>query len=159
MGATGALYLQAFSGATQAYSQYQAGRAEQRLANFNARQAELQAQDAITRGREAQQRLRQQVKQVRGTQRARFAGQNVVVGRGSSAQVDAETQVIGELDALTIRNNAAREALGYRTEAIDRRLRGKFARIEGQQRAIGTLLTTGADVARTRYEYKQAGIL
>ena len=98
---------------------------------FNAAQAELQAADALSRGREEESRFRTQVRGLIGSQRAGFAGQNVDVGSGSAADVQADAARLGALDALQIRNNAAREARGFDAEATDRRMAADIARRGG----------------------------
>lgn len=149
MGATAAFM---FAGtALQAYGQYQSGKFTNALMQQNARVAEIQAEDALSRGTEAEQLHRQQVQGLIGSQRASFAGQNVDVGSGSALDIQAETSLLGELDALTIRTNAAREAWGHRVQAEDYRARGRIARAEGTIGAASTLLTGGA---RTYYMAK-----
>jgi hypothetical protein len=58
--------------------------------------------------------------------------------------VQKETAGMGELDALRIRNNAAREAWGYRVGAANSRMGGKYAAQEANTQAIATLATTGS---------------
>jgi len=145
MGASAAVGLTLAGGGLQAYGQYQSGRANERLMDYNARLAEQQAEDALARGREAERRMRTDVRRTIGSQRARLAASGVdISAEGSAVDLFADTARLGELDALTIRNNAAREAWGYRTQAVDYRARGDLARREGTYRAVGTLLTTGA---------------
>lgn len=99
---------------------------------FNARVADLQAEDALLRGAEQEQQFRTQVRQLIGRQRAGYAAQGVDVGVGSPVDVAGDTAYLGELDALTARNNAMREAWGYRVEAEDRRKAADVARKGGQ---------------------------
>ena len=145
------------TGAYSAYQQNQAGRAARRQGEYqgdifdlNAADAERQAEDATARGREAESRHRVGVKQLIGSQRAGLAASGVDIGTGSARDVQEEAAYLGELDALTIRNNAKREALGYRTQAANLRAEGMMARRAGRnqqkaanQAAVGTLLTTG----------------
>lgn len=106
------------------------------LAEFNAAVAELQAKDAITRGDQEANRFRQRLKVFTGEQRAGIATGNVDVGYGSAVDVQADTALTGELDALTITTNATREAWGYRVEATDLRERARIARKEGTNAAL-----------------------
>ncbi len=101
------------------------------LAEFNAAIADLQAKDTEVRGEQEAQRFRVRTRQLIGEQRAGFAAGNVDVGYGSTVDVQADTAFIGELDALTVKTNAAREAWGYRIEATDLRKRAQIARKEG----------------------------
>jgi len=101
------------------------------LADYNASVADLQAADAIDRGKDEEGRFRLQVRGLIGSQRAGFGASNVDVGFGSAVDTQADAAFLGELDALTIRTNAAREAWGYQVQAEDLRRRGQIARQEG----------------------------
>jgi hypothetical protein len=119
-----------------------AGEAEQAAANaqagitdFNASVADLQAQDALDRGAQEEARFRQGVKLMMGSQRAGVAASNVDVGFGTPVDVQADTAYRGELDALTIRTNAARTAWGYNVEAADLRAGAAIQRKTGVYQA------------------------
>lgn len=144
MGATAAI-ISAIGTTTQAVGTIQAGRSADHVAGFNARMAEWQARDAERRGDEAANRHRAQVTRMIGSQRAALAAQGVNVEDGSAAEVQLDTAMLGEMDALTIRNNAAREALGYRAQAIDYRRRGALERSQSGIAALGTILTGGIE--------------
>lgn len=118
----------------------------------DAKMAEAQAADAIARGREAELRQRTATKQFRGAQRAGFAAQGVVLDSGSARDVQEEGVAMGELDALTIRNNARREAYGFQVQAGDLARQGKLAELSARNQAAslrsesyGTLLTGAAN--------------
>lgn len=134
-------------GLLQANSQYQAGRQNQALAKYNAKVADLQAKDALSRGRESERRLRTQTRQQIGSQRASLAAQGIEVNEGTAADIQDDTAYFGELDALTIRNNAALEAWGYRTQRVNHQMSGEMAMARGRNNAYGTLLTTGGQAA------------
>lgn len=72
--------------------------------------ADYQAQDALKRGQVAEQERRQKTAQQIGAQRAALASSGTDVNTGSNADIQGDTASTGELDALTIRNNAEREA-------------------------------------------------
>lgn len=115
-----------------------AGQAQQRaaedegaLADYNAAVADLQAADAISRGAEDEQRFRSKVRLAIGAQRAGFAASNIDAGFGSAVDVQADAAVLGELDALTIRSNAAREAWGFTVQGENYRRGGEIARQGG----------------------------
>lgn len=126
--------------AQQAASESQAD-----LTEYNADVAGLQAADAIARGAEEENRYRTQVRGIIGSQRAAFAGNNVDVGFGSAVDVQADAAFLGELDALTIRTNAAREAWGYNVQGEDLRRGAAIARREGTaQAAAGRQMQSAA---------------
>jgi len=146
-------------------AQAAAAESEAQIQDFNATVADQQAQDAIARGQQDEQRYRSQVRGLLGSQRAGFAGANVDVDFGSSVDVQADAAQLGELDALQIRTNAAREAWGYSVSATDYRNRAAVARKEGVNldkagqaaasasyvSAAGTILGTSTSLLFSKY--------
>ncbi len=135
-----------FAGAgLSAGSSIQSGRFNERVANTNAGFAEMQAIDAEKRGIEDEANMRVRIRQQIGQARAAYASQNVQVGVGSAGETEASIAYMGEKDAITIRNNAAREAWGYRVQAWNYRQKGAMAKSESQTRALGTVLGAASD--------------
>jgi hypothetical protein len=134
-----------------AYGKLKAGREQQKMFEQNAQFADWQAADAFDRGAVNEKRQRQTTEQVIGAQRTSLAAQNVDVNQGSSLDVQADAAYLGELDALTIRNNAAKEAYGYQVQAKDLRQRGKYANQEGQMGAINSILGGGSSLLLAKY--------
>ena len=126
-----------------AVGNYQSGKYNKSIADSNAAVAEWKAKDAIARGEKDVYDLRTQIKGLIGKQRAGYAGQGVDVNEGTAADIQAQTAYLGELDAITLRNNAAREAYGYRVQGWNYSAQGKMAKFEGTAGAVGSLLTLG----------------
>jgi hypothetical protein len=63
---------------------------------------------------------------------------------GTALDLLGDTAQIGEEDALTIRNNAAREAWGYRNQANEASRWGANQLNNSRGAGIGTLLTAGS---------------
>lgn len=119
----------------------------------NARIARLQAEDALARGHEEEGRYGARLRGELGANRASTAAQGIDVGVGSAVDVQRDMEAMGELDKLTIRNNAAREAWGYNTQAAQYGAQAGYARTSGRNQAkalrtasLGSLLTGAADV-------------
>jgi len=119
----------------------------------NAALAELQATDAIARGREAEARYRTSAKGAVGANRANMAAQGIDLSVGSAVDVQRDLEAVGELDAMTIKNNAAREAWGYKVQATqylhqtDMTLRGAKNQARSlRNQSLGSLLTGAANV-------------
>lgn len=152
-------------------AQKAASESQAQLADYNAAVADLQGKDALERGAEEESRFRTQIRSAIGSQRAGFAAGNIDVGFGSAVDVQADAAFLGELDALTIRTNAAREAWGYKVQGEDLRRRAEIARKEGvyleaagkQQAsaanlgAFTSILGGGASLLQMRYGFKHAG--
>lgn len=92
-----------------------------------------------------------------GQTKAAQAASGIDVNSGSAVDVQASERMLGMLDALTIRSNAARAAYGYRAEAGNftaqaqmLKRRGKMARISGLMDASGTILEGASSVDRQR---------
>lgn len=142
MGATAAV---AINSAGNAYVTSEQGRLQRSVSRFNARMGRMQADDALERGRYVESQYRKDVSKVVGAQRSGYAGQNVDVDSGTAAHIQDETKQIGELDALMIRNNAAKEAMGYRMGAELEAGRGAAASRMANAQAALTLATGGSD--------------
>lgn len=112
----------------------------------NAALSEEAAQDAEARGAAAATHYRSQVHQFLGTQRATIAA-NGIEASGTALDVMADSATQGEMDALTIRNNAAREAFGYRVRGFNALAQSQLDKMSGQMNAAGTLLGGAGQVA------------
>ena len=154
---TGLSYMGSRSAASAAETQ---GNFEAGILRQNADITDQQAQDAIARGQIAEGRQRLDTKQQIGASRAALAAQGVDVGYGSANEVQSSEAQLGELDALTIRNNAAREAWGYNVQGMGYRQQAKLAELGGMNQAASlrnqatSTLLTGA--ANTYGLYSQA---
>lgn len=166
----------------QAYGQHKAGQgaaaagkaqqaaaeSQAELDEFNAHVADQQAQDALERGGAQESKFRSQVRGLIGSQRAGQGASGVDVNYGSTVAVQADAAALGELDALTIRNNAMREQWGYQVEASDLRTKAEIARQTGEFAAeageaagttadfaaVGTLVGGAGSLLMQRYGFK-----
>lgn len=127
-----------------AYGQYQSGKYQSDIARENAKTAEYQGEYAARIGAIDEQNYLAKVRGVLGAQRARLGAAGVDPNTGTPLDMQTDTLQFGARDALTIRNNAAREAWGYRVEAVNSLEQGRLARSEAQYGAASTLLTGGA---------------
>lgn len=130
------------------------GNAQGGLLDMNATLADNQAANATARGDQAASRVQRRGDLLAGEQRTAFAGQGIDTGSGSAAEVMSQDRGISELDALQIKNNAALEALGYKTQATGYRTQADWARTAGaneaaalRRRTFSTLLGGAAELA------------
>lgn len=124
--------------------QFMQGRLQADLFGFNAKVARIQQADALERGREAESRYREGVRQLIGSQRARLAAQGLDPNEGTALDIQADTARTGELDALQIRNNAAMEAWGFKVQEISSKFQAKVAKHDALVSATGTILQGAA---------------
>jgi hypothetical protein len=153
-----------------AYGQIQQGKAEKRrweyqaaVSRNNQKVAEWNAQDAIDRGEIAEKQHRLKVSQIQGKQRSALAASGVEVDSGSSLDVLQDTEYFGEMDALTIRNNAQREAYKYKVNAQNQMaqsglysMQGRDALSASKMNATSTLVS-GAAKGYGQYSTLAAG--
>jgi hypothetical protein len=109
----------------------------------NASIARMQVQDTLERGRLLETQSRFAARKTIGAQRAALAAQGVDVNADSALDVQADTAGLGELDALTIRNNAVREAWGYQVESYNYGLRASVTRAAGESEQMSSILNAG----------------
>lgn len=142
---TGAFWLESIFGAYSAYQTAEGlrkyGEYQQDVYKLNARLAEVQARDALFRGREAQKRYAEEASKVMGTQRVRAAAQGVSLASGSPAELQAEAMRASMMDVLQIENNAWREAMGYKAQAAGALAEGAMRRAAAESQAMSTLTT------------------
>jgi hypothetical protein len=169
--AMASLAITAIGAGTQAYGQKQAGEAaaelgeyNQQVAANNAKYSEAMAQDALQRGDLTASRQRERTAQEIAQQTVAAAGNGVDVNTGSIVDLTSDTARYGELDRLTILNNAQREAFGNRVRGANFESEGNVAYQEGQYAksagttaAFGTALSGAGNVATKWYNFDQAG--
>lgn len=109
--------ISAGSGLLQGISQSNQANAQAADLQRNAAFLNRAANDARARGVVESDNQRVQTQQLIGTQRAAQASNGGDVNEGSNALLQQDTAQYGELDAMIISNNAAREAYGYEVQA------------------------------------------
>lgn len=119
------------------------------VGDFNAKLSEMQAQDALERGGKDAEQLQKQASRMIGSQKAALAAQGIEVDSGSAAEIQNDTKEMAARDAVTIRNNAAREAFGFKVQAMNSTMEGNFAQMGARNQASNTLLVGGMSAAST----------
>lgn len=145
--------IQLGGAALDAGSKRKQGQQDEKTAEANQRLANYQADDALNRGSIEEQRYRRQIARLVGAVRNEAGARNVEM-RGSALSLLEDAAGIGEEDAVTIRNNAAREAWGYRNQASESARWGANARSNANAQAGSSLLTGAAQAYGTWYSAK-----
>jgi len=140
--------------AASAYGTYQETKANNKALDYNAQIAEQNAvvseklaEDATARGELAEYEARIKGRRLLGKQRVASAASGVLVDSGSTLDVLQDTAALNEMDALTVRHNAALEAYGYETEAEQFKSEARLARMSKRspgRRAVVSLLGGGS---------------
>jgi hypothetical protein len=157
----GSTVMGGVSSIQQGNAQAAAGRYNAQVAEMNAKIADNNARDALERGKIEEQNKRREVSMLTGRQRAAMAANGVDLSFGSPLDTLVDTAMLGELDALTIRSNSAREAYNYKVNAENSRADGrlslanaKAAKTGGYLSAMGTVLGGAGDVGKYRASLK-----
>lgn len=127
---------------------------DQKVANYNAavqdQNAALQVEagrDALARGANDAATIKQNFKQANASARAQAGSTGILVDQGQYGDLVAEGSAIGELNALTARNNAEREAYGFKLKANDYTAQGRNMRLSGDVGVSNA--AAGASVAKS----------
>lgn len=127
------------------------GNAQSAAAKNNAivarERAENKAKEGEMRAEQEMQKTRAEVAGIKANQGA----SGVDLGSDSSIDVRSSAEELGELNAINIRANAAREAYGYQTESANYLAESKNDKTSGMIGAAGTLLG-GIGNTYTNYE-------
>lgn len=135
-----AVGMMAAGTAVSAYGQYQAGKARQQAANYNAAIAERNAEIAKDQADYEADRQASKLRRVVASQRVGYLANGVTVS-GSAMDLLSDTVVQGELDRLAILYGGEVEAVNQYAEAARERMAGAAARRAGTIGAFGTLLS------------------
>lgn len=106
-----------------AYAQSEAlrqqGEFQRDMVEINNRFAAMRAEDALKAGERKAQSIRRKARSTVGAQRAAAAAQGLDVSDAGSSVLDQiyDTQSASEDEVITAKNNAWREAWGYKTQA------------------------------------------
>lgn len=120
----------------------------------------LEAADVRARAGADVLKVRGAARRLAGDQRAAMAAQGIDLDSGSAADVVENDQRLAEIDVVTIRNNARKEAWGIEVQAQDARYQGALTRYQGdlarvagrnqaasiRSQATGTLLSGAAEL-------------
>lgn len=132
------------------------------VANQNAGVAELQRQDAITRGQTQEFTSTLRARQLKGAQVAQMAANGVALSEGSPLSILTDTEMMSAADAAVIRQNALKEAWGYQVQGSNYRSNSDLLKMRSDMEspiaAGATSLLTGAGkVAASWYKTRKAG--
>ena len=139
--------MQGAAAAGEAEAIEQQTRFEQNRLAFNKKIAEINAQDAIDRGEEQVADFSKEAARMKGAQRAALAAQGINVDTSTAAAIQYETDKQVDTDIARIRNNAWREAWGYKIEATSIGTQSQLTGLAGKNQARSTLAAGGLQAA------------
>ncbi len=127
-------------GIVQGIAHYKEGQFSAQVQEANAQSAEQAAGDAQLRGLAEQANFKLKAGQLAARQRMALIGANVDLTSGTAVDIAAETQAMTQRDAEVIGNNAAREAWGFKSQALNYRAQGELDKLRGKYAMAGSLL-------------------
>lgn len=135
---------------------YQSG-----MAAINSRLAERTAQSILQAGEQAQGLVSMRAGKVKAAQKVSQAARGVQIGVGSAAEEIATTDLMKEIDMMTINSNAVREAEAARMQAVNygnEALMSEAAAdgVNPYASGVTSLIDSGTSVAMSWYRGKQS---
>lgn len=152
------LGLSALSGVVGAVGSIAAGQYQAAVARRNQQVANENAKQEIEAGQAAAQQQQLKTAAVVGAQKAAQGANGLDVNQGSAVDVRASTEELGDLDALTIRNNAARKAYGFKTQAANYGAEASADTMAGYIGGMSSILGSASSVANKWQAYQTAGV-
>lgn len=147
------------SAGTSIYSGIKQSEAIEKQAAFQAKQfeanskiADIKASEAVTQGDKDANQVRRAGERLGSAQRASFAGQGVDVNSGTARNVQDNTNYMTEMDMARVKNNAWREAWGYKVEAANGIAQASFTRDAGANAARNTLIASGLNAGTSLFK-------
>lgn len=115
-----------FGGINSAYGAFASARStknqlefQAKMSEINARQAEQQAQSIMYSAERQIGQVTLKAGKVKSSQKASMAANGIALGEGNAAETVATTDLMKEIDALTINANAVRAAAAARSQSVN----------------------------------------
>lgn len=153
-----ALASTAAAGTVTAISAEQQASYQSAVAANNAKVASINATTAIQQGQQQEQAKREQTAQLIGRERAAAGASNIDPNTGSPAKIQSDSAQLGELDALTIRNNAARQSWNFQNQSNAFAAESSQAETAGNLNAFSSLIGSASSVSSKWASYSNSGI-
>lgn len=129
--------------AVSAYGSYAAGQAQKAAADYNSQVAMNNAKAQEQQTNEEAKRIQSNAQRVTGAQRAQAAAAGLDPNTGSSTDIQYDSRVQAELDALTARYKGGIAGMNQRAQAALDTAGGQNAATAGMFNAGGTILSGG----------------
>lgn len=117
----GGAFSSAIGGFYSARAQRSSLKFQADMAALNAQLAESSAQQALAQGNQQIADLTLKAGQLKSKQRVALAANGVDLSQGNAAEIQASTDLMKEIDANTLKQNAIRNAWGYRLQGTNYR--------------------------------------
>jgi hypothetical protein len=149
-----AMWAAVAGAAVSAYGSYQQNENVKAVAKHNANVAETKAQDELEQGEKDAQAALRDSRLVQAQQRAAFAAKGLDISEGTPADMIAQTDFFGQMDAATARTNARKAAWNARAQRTGYQMEAAGA--ASRTSAFSSLLGDSGRVA-DRWQQYNAG--
>lgn len=119
---------------------------------FNAKMMRFKKEEIESAGATEAAKVQARAIRFGGTQLVMQAANGNSLSGGDQIAVRSGTQAISNMDAMTIKNNAMRQAFGLEVGATDALLQSSLNSLSAENRANTSLLTGGLNAARHSLE-------
>lgn len=126
------------------YAAKQQGQYANQVAKYNARQQENEATRTRMKGVEEENIQREKTAQLLSTQRAQLGAAGVALESGSALDLQTDTAIIGEADALRVRSAFTERAETMEQQAKFTLAEGRAKQQMGEAAFAGSILGAGA---------------
>jgi hypothetical protein len=123
------------------------------IARNNATMAEYAAADAQRKGEQDAAAVQRKAASLKSSQRVGAAAHGLDVGYGTAGDLQDQTDFFAQEDVNTVRNNAAKDAWGYRAQGQSYQTQARATEHNGQMAVMGTFLGGAGQVADKWYTH------
>lgn len=157
--AAAGVVMSAYSAFSQSAANKAAYKYEAAVNRNNAMISEWNAQDAARRGEQDLIDQRRKTAAVMGAQRATLAGRGIDLSEGSALNILTDTEYLGEQDALTVKDNTAKNVWAAKVQANNDRANADLLKMRANNEnpllsGASSLLTGAGKVADSWSIYK-----
>ncbi|TDY26305.1 hypothetical protein B0G81_6815 [Paraburkholderia sp. BL6665CI2N2] len=166
------LAVSAVGAGVSAYGAVRQGQAASAAASYQAEVAKnnqivanAYSKQAMDDGENQVAAKQQQTSQMIGAERAAMAANGVDLDSGSALRIQGDTAKLGDVDAMTIRNNAARQAYGYQLQGLSYSQQASLdeasssnAQTAGYVNGFSSILSGASSVGSKWAQYKTNGL-
>ena len=142
-----------------AYSSYQQGKAQEAMADRNAKVADNAAANEALAAAENSKRMRENSHRQLAAIRSRMAGSGVRMATGSSLDIIGQAASEFELQTMDLFRDSTARQMTYQNQAVTSRWEGGQYAAAGTLGGIGSLLSGGRTAAKDHADFKQTGII
>lgn len=132
-----------------------AANARAEVAERNMQIERAASRDALERGAEEERRQYRRNALRMGEIRAAQAASGIETDFGTAADVQDDAKLIGWEDAMTVRENAVREARGYDIRAWNQQTAASQAKAEGKAAMVGAIFDAGSNILSAAQQYRK----